>query len=513
MDQNVSTVPHTEFKYRMKAADGVGARVKLVAVLAHGRGKLLFAVPPQEQHGSNLTVTIINQALVEVEKKWPDWAPDTLWVQADNCTSENKNLTVLAYLDWLKQTGRFKNVFYGFLYVGHTHEDVDAFFGVLSKILHGATFFTIDDLFDRIRESFHDDPTERLFFYKVFSQYDWREWLLPHVSSEFKDRVALHPVHGFHFADCPVDKESVVFYKARLTDKWDPNNKSGVAHPVGRERDLSSDYALKPPSRAEVTGALQAVGLDRDAEVYDKKDARSKRARQVAEMLVTAPEVGLYGVTAKNVTENDQAPVWVFKVMQVLEDGNAVKGSTPLQHLPAPSECLQPGGPPPSGALRGIGPLGFPRTADIRKGKKTVRRHEYGNNPKERKQMERGGAKRANTGKKRRRAGPNTRDLCDWKLKNPALLSFVFHRGGLRKICAAGGAGLKRVWRGSSEDLCGRPEEASRKGLWKIYMAGGAGLKGVWRGSLKDLCGRGGRFQRGLVRVFGRSVWQAGRGV
>uniref|UniRef100_A0A0G4FCT8 Uncharacterized protein n=1 Tax=Chromera velia CCMP2878 TaxID=1169474 RepID=A0A0G4FCT8_9ALVE len=43
-------------------------------------------------------------------------------------------------------------------------------------------------------------------------------------------------------------------------------------------------------------------------------------------MSVTAPEVGLYGVTAKNVTENDQAPVWVFKVMQVLEDGNAVKG-------------------------------------------------------------------------------------------------------------------------------------------------------------------------------------------
>uniref|UniRef100_A0A0G4GVH4 Uncharacterized protein n=1 Tax=Chromera velia CCMP2878 TaxID=1169474 RepID=A0A0G4GVH4_9ALVE len=36
---------------------------------------------------------------------------------------------------------------------------------------------------------------------------------------------------------------------------------------------------------------------------------------------------------------------------------------------------------------------------------------------------------------------------------------------GLRKISAAGGAGLKGVWQGSSEDLCGRPEGASSKGL------------------------------------------------
>uniref|UniRef100_A0A0G4GGI7 Uncharacterized protein n=1 Tax=Chromera velia CCMP2878 TaxID=1169474 RepID=A0A0G4GGI7_9ALVE len=79
---------------------------------------------------------------------------------------------------------------------------------------------------------------------------------------------------------------------------------------------------------------------------------------------------------------------------------------------------------------------------------------------------------------------------------------------GLRKICAAGEAGLKGVWQGSSEDLYSRPEEASSKGLWKIYVAGRAGLEGVWQGFLEDLCGRPeGESSKGLQR----SMRQEGR--
>ncbi|CAN0120568.1 unnamed protein product, partial [Heterosigma akashiwo] len=50
-----------------------------------------------------------------------------LYIQFDNC-SENKNKTVFAFLSHLVQLGLFRKVKSGFLMVGHTHEDLDAYF-------------------------------------------------------------------------------------------------------------------------------------------------------------------------------------------------------------------------------------------------------------------------------------------------------------------------------------------------------------------------------------------------
>jgi hypothetical protein len=61
--------------------------------------------------------------------------PEHLWVQADNASGENKNHTVLAYCAWLVSRGVFKTVQVNHLLVGHTHEDIDAFFAILSMAL------------------------------------------------------------------------------------------------------------------------------------------------------------------------------------------------------------------------------------------------------------------------------------------------------------------------------------------------------------------------------------------
>jgi hypothetical protein len=54
--------------------------------------------------------------------------PQCLYLQLDNCVGENKNRYVFAFLSLLVAKGIFKQVYVGFLMVGHTHEDVDAMF-------------------------------------------------------------------------------------------------------------------------------------------------------------------------------------------------------------------------------------------------------------------------------------------------------------------------------------------------------------------------------------------------
>ena len=57
-----------------------------------------------------------------------------LYLQLDNC-SENKDRTLLAFLNDLVHRNIFAGVHAGFLMVGHTHEDIDQFFSTISSWL------------------------------------------------------------------------------------------------------------------------------------------------------------------------------------------------------------------------------------------------------------------------------------------------------------------------------------------------------------------------------------------
>ena len=57
--------------------------------------------------------------------------PTHLWVQCDNAGGENKNQWVLQLLAILVDRGVFRSAVLSFLQVGHTHEDLDGYFGVM----------------------------------------------------------------------------------------------------------------------------------------------------------------------------------------------------------------------------------------------------------------------------------------------------------------------------------------------------------------------------------------------
>ena len=61
--------------------------------------------------------------------------PRNLYLQLNNCAKDNKNQFIMVFISMLTLYGVFKKIKVGFLLVGHTHEDIDAYFSHLSKTL------------------------------------------------------------------------------------------------------------------------------------------------------------------------------------------------------------------------------------------------------------------------------------------------------------------------------------------------------------------------------------------
>ncbi|KAL3683360.1 hypothetical protein R1sor_001382 [Riccia sorocarpa] len=74
--------------------------------------------------------------------------PPTFYIQLDNSSKDNKNWVMMAFFSELVIRGVFKTVFMSFLIVGHTHEDVDAFFSKVNKMLSFQHISNVPQLID-----------------------------------------------------------------------------------------------------------------------------------------------------------------------------------------------------------------------------------------------------------------------------------------------------------------------------------------------------------------------------
>lgn len=120
---------------------------------------LLFS--GQVGHGANMTCESIDIALRHLDTKYA-CLPSKIYIQLDNC-NDNKCATVLAYLYDLVRRGCLRNVKACMLIVGHTHIDIDQWFGVFSRALtrHEALSFpsyerVLKDAFALERNAPHD---------------------------------------------------------------------------------------------------------------------------------------------------------------------------------------------------------------------------------------------------------------------------------------------------------------------------------------------------------------------
>ena len=79
--------------------------------------------------------------------------PKHLYLQLDNSAKDNKNEFLMAFLSMLTNCGVFKQIQVGFLLVGHTHKDIDAYFSHLSRNLKNQNSFVVANLMKAFMES------------------------------------------------------------------------------------------------------------------------------------------------------------------------------------------------------------------------------------------------------------------------------------------------------------------------------------------------------------------------
>ena len=108
--------------------------------------------------------------------------PRTIYVQADNA-SDNKCWTVLLFFGMLVHHGYTAEVYFSFLLVGHTHEDIDALFSVISRFFRQIPNHAIEG---KTPQSFQAEMAAALaerFVAKcdtMESVLNWDDYLQPH---------------------------------------------------------------------------------------------------------------------------------------------------------------------------------------------------------------------------------------------------------------------------------------------------------------------------------------------
>ncbi|XP_053381351.1 uncharacterized protein LOC123565970 [Mercenaria mercenaria] len=182
MDQSKTNLPHFTGR-KPKSINGADLlKTHITGVINHGHGGFHTYVDVNEYpHDPNLTINIILKTLKRTAQMHENTLPPVCYIQADNCARENKNRYVLAFCELLVAEKIFNEVHLSFLYVGHTHEDVDAAFSKISEKLRTTDAETLDDLIALLPK-----PEE------ILHMFDVKNWLAPHIADIEKHSEPLH---------------------------------------------------------------------------------------------------------------------------------------------------------------------------------------------------------------------------------------------------------------------------------------------------------------------------------
>jgi len=225
-DQSAFGLPH--FVAVTKDTSGHAIKVKLVGLIEHGveNRASLFTMTDNFETGANHIIETMHRYLDR--RNGQIGLPQTLFIQMDNCTRENKNRYLFAYLESLVSWGVFREVHVSFLPVGHTHTDIDQLFSRTATRLHKNCAITLKDLHSELRVSYSPTPTVNHMSHVVnFSGLCDEERVLWDTRrrpfSQFRYFRFSRNTHTRRHDDCSETKDYPVtcHVKVNSTDNWE----------------------------------------------------------------------------------------------------------------------------------------------------------------------------------------------------------------------------------------------------------------------------------------------------
>ena len=154
--------------------------------LLHGKSRCSASIPPGSANGVPLPFP--GRRAVPLPKK--------LFLQLDNSAKDNKNRYVMAFCSLLTTRRVFKEVTVGFLIVGHTHEDIDAHFSYLSKLLKMKNTYVLADLM----KAFMDSQKTTAYIPELVQEVaDFKKFLHGYQHDGANKLIELGEMHLFKF--------------------------------------------------------------------------------------------------------------------------------------------------------------------------------------------------------------------------------------------------------------------------------------------------------------------------
>jgi hypothetical protein len=240
MDQNSTNLPHMK-RIQKSDVNLWFLRTHLTGAIVHGHAVYAFLDFMQWPHDPNLTTNLIAQLiLLHFTNLNSSGAslPRKLYIQLDNTARENKNRCVLSFLSFLVHVGIFDEVQLGFLMVGHTHEDIDALFGNISKWLKRNNALTVPEFISGCKQA-NRLVQDVIVLHNLF---DVKSWLLPNTEELHNHS---HP-HIFRFTRCENAVDVQMHYKMWAKDPWEPGLQGIVL--LKNLPDMECPNVLKPRS-------------------------------------------------------------------------------------------------------------------------------------------------------------------------------------------------------------------------------------------------------------------------
>jgi len=154
MDQKKTSLPRAPGSRAGDETESVKTRI--IGVKVHGYKKYFYIVPPDFPHDSNITISLLLQTICLWTKETGGPWPKYLHIQMDNTCSDNKTQVMLAAFMRMVEAELMAKVQFGFLPVGHTHEDIDACFARIASYLRKTVCSTFQQLADGTTDAFKD---------------------------------------------------------------------------------------------------------------------------------------------------------------------------------------------------------------------------------------------------------------------------------------------------------------------------------------------------------------------